>query len=131
MGFKEILQKMGEKRRQKKEMFKLAEEKLRIQQTLEERQKSANERELNRFLSEEREEQIKEALEFHRKKRQEDIQFHHNPLNTPNITNHTEWEVLREPNLFSKGKMTINENDGSVLRNNPDLMKNNRSLCGI
>lgn len=130
MGFKEVLSKLGERKRQDKEMLRLAEKKMRIQKVLEERQLSANERELNRFMDEEREEEIKEALEMMRRKRRDDISFNHNPLNVKNITNHTEWEVLKEKNMFNK-KGNMFSNQEFIHKNNPKLLKNNRRLCGI
>ena len=111
----------------KKEMFREAEQQMLIQKTLEERQKSANERELERFQKEEREEQIKEALDFYRKKRDRDIRFGHNPLDVKNITNSTEWEVMKEKNMFAKrGNMFSNQEN--IMKNNPNLLKNNNKL---
>jgi hypothetical protein len=130
MGFREALEKINARNRRKKAMVREADEQLQIQRILEERQKSANERELDRFMNEEREEQIKEALEFHRKKRQDDIAFNHNPLNTKNVVTNTEWEVLKEKNMFAqKGNMF--DNEATVMRNNPNLLKNNKRLCGL
>jgi len=131
MGFKDILEKIGEKSRQKREMLNQMSEQLRLQRLAEERQMSSNERELRKFQREDREELIKEQLNKMRKRRQRDIQFGHNPLSIPNITNHVDWEVLRNKNLFSNGKMTINEGDGNVLKNNPKLMHNNRRLFRV
>jgi predicted DsbA family dithiol-disulfide isomerase len=131
MGFKEIIQSFGERNKQKKEMFKQAEAQLRIQKLLEDRQKSSNERELEKFMKEEREEQIKSELEEYRKERDMDIKFNHNPLNTPNITNHVDWEVLKEKNMFAGHKGNIANQPTTVTRNNHNLLKNNRRLFGI
>jgi hypothetical protein len=130
MGFRDIISKLGEKRRERSEKFKEIEEDYRLQKMLEERQKSSNERELERFQKEEREENIKEALEFYRKQKDNDIRFGHNPLDTPNVTNHTDWEVLKEKNQFAaKGNMFVGQ--GNIHRSNPNLLKNNRKLFGI
>lgn len=130
MGFRELVKKIGEKQRERKEMFRIAEEKLRIQQKLENRMKSANERELERFMKEEREEQIKDQLDIMKKKRREDITFNHNSLNIKNITNHVDWEVLKEKNQFA-GNKNIFSNSEFIHKNNPDLFKNNRRICSI
>ena len=119
MGFKEALQRLGEKRREKKAMFKQAEDRLRIQRILEDRQKSANERELERFHKEDREEAIKSELDLHRIRRDKDIKFNHNPLHTKNIMK-SEWEILKEKNQFA--------NSGNMFSNTPFIHKNNRNL---
>lgn len=81
----------------------------RIQRILDTRELNSNERELIRFQEEERQENIKQALEHYRKRRQEDIDFNHNALDTPNIMN-SEWKVLKEKNQFSNHKnMFINQ----------------------
>ena len=129
MGFKEILENFNERNRMKKEMFKEAEAQMRVQEILEGRKLSANERELNRFEKEDREVQIKEALEVHRAKLKEEIEFGHNPLNAPNITNHSDFEVLKEKNLFMGHKRNIfMGHEANVMRNNPNLLKNNMRL---
>lgn len=130
MGFKDILERLGEKRRQEKEMFRQMQKKVKFQQMIEERMKSANERELERYMDEDREEMIKDKLEFMRKKRQNEINFGHNPLDTPNITNKTDWEVLKEKNQF-KQKGCMFSNQPSVLKSNNKLLKNNKRLFGI
>lgn len=101
MGIKDFIQNLSSRNREKKEQFREMELQVRMQKKLEDMQKSSNERELERFQKEEREESIKQALEIYRKKRDEDIKFGHNPLNTPNITAHADWEVMKERNLFS------------------------------
>lgn len=127
MGFTDLIRALGEKQRQRKELARQMEEQVRIKQMIEDKQKSANERELERFMKEEREEHIKEELAFYRKKRKDEIAFGHNPLNIKNITNHTDWEVLKERNLFA-GKGNMFSNEATVMKNNPNLMKNNMRL---
>lgn len=127
MAFKDILNKMGEKGRERKAVLHQMSEELRLSKIAQDRQKSSNERELERYLDEDREEMIKSRLEVARKKRDNDIRFNHNPLDTPNITNHTQWEVLKEKNQFSNNNnMFIGQE--SVLKNNKNLMKNNKKL---
>lgn len=103
MSFKDAIKSLGKNKKERKERFRQIEEQFKIQKVLEERQKSANERELERFMKEKREEQIKERLDSFRKERESDMKFNHNPLNTPNITTHTDWEVLKENNMFTGG----------------------------
>ena len=127
MGFKEIMEKFGEKGKRRKEMIRDLDEQVRIQKLVEDRQKSSNERELERFMKENREEHIKVELDEVRKMRTKDIQFNHNPLNVKNITNHTDWEVLKERNLF-KGKSSMFSNNEFIHKNNPKLLQNNPNL---
>ncbi|GBE19368.1 MAG TPA: hypothetical protein ENG87_00515 [Candidatus Pacearchaeota archaeon] len=126
MTFKEIIQKIGEKNRARKELLRQADEQDRIHSTIEERKKSANERELERFMKENREEQIKGQLDVERKKRRDDISFNHNPLHTKNIMK-AEWEVLREKNMFA-GNSNMFSNQEFIHKNNPNLLKNNMRL---
>jgi len=72
MGLKELFGKFSAGNVEKKRKFKELEEDFIMQKKLEERQKSANERELERFISEDREEKIKERLNQFRKKRTHD-----------------------------------------------------------
>jgi len=127
MGFKEIVSKLGSKSKERKEVLKNMEQQARFQKITEDRMKSSNERELERFMQEEREDEIKEALKVMRKRRENDIKFNHNPLDTPNITSGTQWEVLKEKNLFNK-KGNMFSNQHNTLKNNNNLLKNNMRL---
>ena len=100
MGFKEVLNRIKEKSQNRKEMTRQLDEQMLIQKLVTDRRKSANERELERYVDEDREENIKEVLEIARKKRQEDINFNHNPLHTKNIMK-AEWEILKEKNQIA------------------------------
>ena len=129
MGFKDIIQKMGEKQKNRKELLRKIDEQVRIEKIVEERQKSANQRELERYMNDNRENSIKQQLDIMRKSRQNEINFAHNPLNTKNIMK-SEWEVLKEKNMFSKTKSDLLNRERSVLKNNKNLLKNNRRICG-
>ena len=77
-------------------------------------------------MNEDREQMIKEQLEFARKKKQEDLSFNHNPLNTKNIMK-SKWSVLKNPNMFNKKSNMFNQ-EATVMRNNPNMFKNNKKL---
>jgi hypothetical protein len=85
MGIREYLESRKERRATSSARFKEAEEELKIHRILEERQKSANQRELERFMKEKNEETIKHELEEFRKQRDKEISFGHNPINTKNV----------------------------------------------
>ncbi len=122
MGLKEALQKMKEKKNINKELLKRALVQDRVEHIVEERKKSCNEREMERYMDEDRESIIKERLERMRKVRQDDIWFNHNPLDIKNITNHTDWEVLKEPNQF-KAKKSMFVGQRNIFRNNKNIIR--------
>ena len=126
MGIKEFMEDMRERRKEKKEVLTGMAEQMRAEEILTERKKSANERELQRFFKENREEQIKVELEKMRKIRDEDIKFGHNSLNTPNVTV-GDTELLKAKNLF-KGKGNIFSGNESIHKNNHNLLRNERWL---
>lgn len=103
MGFREILEKLKGKS-EDSDYIKELNKRMRAEEILLERRKSANQRELERDLKEEYEEDIKNKLGQMRKKRSRDINFGHNPLDTKNVVSHTEWEIMKEPSLFSNHK---------------------------
>ena len=117
---------MTEKGKARKELIRRMDEQVRMEKIVEDRQRSSNERELLRYRDEDREAMIKEHLEYARKKRSDEINFGHNPLNTKNIMK-AEWEVLKEPNQFSK-KSDMFTNQNSVMQNNSNLLKSNKEL---
>ncbi len=127
MGFKEVIQKIGGKGNKSREMISDMSEQIRMERIAQERQLSPNERELNRLANEDREEAIKERLDFAREKRQRDIDFGHNPIDAENIVAKKSWEVLKEPNQFSK-KSDMFSNKSSILHSNKDLLKSNNRL---
>lgn len=127
MGFKELIEKLGEKQRNRKEMIRQLDDNVRIHKLVEDRQKSSNERELERFQNEDREENIKHALETMRKKRDHDIKFNHNALDVENITNHTDWEVLKERNMFG-GRQNMFANQNNIHKSNHKLLNSGNIL---
>jgi hypothetical protein len=126
MGLKEIIENMRERKKDKKELIRKMDEQLKVEELLQERRKSSNERELERFWKEDKEERIKLQLEEMRKKRDKDIKFNHNPLNAKNIMK-SQWEVMKEKNMFSK-KSNMFSNSESILKNNPKLLKGGMKL---
>jgi len=127
MGLKDLINNIRERKREKKQKFIEAEEDMRIQEMLEERKKSANERELEKFMKKEREEKIKLELDKMRKKEARDINFNHNPLDVPNVISHAKWEILKEKNMF-KNNSNMFFNNEFIFKNNPNLLKNNMRL---
>ena len=130
MGFKEFIKSLGEKQRERKELLNNLSDDLRLQKLAQDRQKSSNERELERYIEEDREEMIKRNLEYYRKKRDNDIRFNHNPLNVKNITKDVDWEVLKEKNLFKNNENMFSKNESCLKGNNKLLKSNKRVIKG-
>jgi hypothetical protein len=120
MTFKEIIQSLGSKSKERKALLKQMKEQDYLEQRVQEMKKSSNQRELESYEKEDYEKMIKEKLEFARKKRQQDITYNHNPLNVKNITNHTDWQVLKEKNQFT--------NKGNMFSNQEFIHKSNKKL---
>jgi translation elongation factor EF-1beta len=122
-AIKNFIQKIKDRREVNKEEFREAERQRKIERLLNEREKSANERELEGYIKENREQEIKKALEIARKKRQEDISFGHNSLNTKNIMADTKWHIMKEKNMFKDNKNMFVGNK-FVHKGNPKLLNN-------
>lgn len=123
MSLKEIISGLSHKSKERKELFKQMQEQDKMQEIIEERKMSANERELRRFMKENREDDIKIQLDKERKLREDDIKFNHNPLNVQNITKETKWSVLKEKNMFVRNKNMFSGNN-FIHNDNPRLLKN-------
>ena len=94
MGIKEVLAKMAER----KNKFKELEEDFQLRKKLEDRQKSANERDLERYLKEQREDEIKKSLESFRKKQADDF-WASNQLSKNNMSKNQN-NILKQKNIF-------------------------------
>lgn len=95
-----MLKEILEKFRARKEAMNNIDEDYRINKTLEQRRKSANERELERHFEEQRQKQIALSLQQIRKKRNE-------------VAWKGEKNILQEPNIF--------KNHHSILTDNPNM----------
>ena len=95
-----MLKELLNKFRERKENMNNLDQDYRINKTLEQRRKSANERELERHFEEQRQKQIALTLHQIRKKRNE-------------IAWRGEKNILKEPNIF--------KNHHSILTDNPRL----------
>jgi hypothetical protein len=126
MGISDLIERAREKSRERKELMRRMDDQMRAEEILESRKLSANERELNRFMKENREESIKVQLEQARKIRDNEIKFGHNPLNAKNIMK-SDWEVLKSKNLF-KGKGNMFTNQPFIHKDNPKLFHSGMRL---
>lgn len=97
MGFKEAISRFIEKKRERDAYLKELQKRQRAEKIVEERQKSANERELSRFLDERRERLMKEQLNIERKMRAKEVLLN-DPTNVPSIFH--EGDSLVTKNIF-------------------------------
>ena len=75
-----------------------------VRTKLENRKKNANERELDKYYEEERQEQIRKELEMFRKKRQDEYWHGKNILAEKNIFKMKHPEILKQKNIFANQK---------------------------
>jgi len=71
-----------------------------VQEKYYEKKKSANERELERFVEENRQKRIKEELDKFRAYRQEEAQYGNQILKVKNMFNGSGNEILDQKNIF-------------------------------
>ena len=101
MGIKEFLK----NRLSKTERFKEAEEERKINRLLDEREKSSNERELERYWKEKREERIKQQLDIVRKQKTRELWESNMFRNNKNIIKGHD-KIMTSDNMFmGKGNM--------------------------
>lgn len=107
MGIREFLDRLRSKKAKAKEF----EDEMRVQERYYDKKKSADERELERFHEEHRQKQIKAELENWRKSKQEEIEFGHQILETPNMYSKEKSIIMKQKNLFNK-KSNLNTKGG-------------------
>lgn len=92
-----MIKELLEKLKQRKAKLKDAEEDVRIQKIIEQKQKNANERELESYLEEERQKRIKLDLDKYHKKKQDEF-WHGNNL----LKNNKRYmdNLPKEKNIF-------------------------------
>lgn len=106
MGIKEALVKIAERNAEKKRKFKQLEEDFLMRKKLEERQKSANERELERVMNERREAMIKTQLDKYRKEKRRELLKGNSLFNQGASILKEENPILKQKNIFKmKGNM--------------------------
>ena len=104
MSVMDLIRKMGERKKITKEKFKEAQENMKIEHMLEERQKSANQRELERYMKEEKESQIKYELDIIHKKQNHENWKGTNLLKQKSILTN-DRPILKEKNIFMDNKI--------------------------
>jgi len=100
-----MIRKMGEKKAITKQKFKEAQEDMKIHHMIEERQKSSNQRELEKRLKDQEEMRIKKTLDSMRRKEQRDTWSGKDSIMNQK-TNILTRSILKERNIFLDGKST-------------------------
>lgn len=97
-----------------KEKYKQAELEMKIAKTLEERQKSSNERELERYMKEQHEAKIKQTLDkIHDKQNKESWKSPNQVIHQSKRILHEDSNILKQKNIF-KGNKNITMNKGGM-----------------
>jgi len=110
MGIKDLINRFGSK----DEMLKQALEQRRVEKRVMELEKTSNERELERFMKEEREDMIKKELEEFRAKRQKEYQYGN--------------KILQVRNMFKGGKNDVLKDNKKLLKTDHKLLKGGKRL---
>lgn len=105
MGIMNFVRKFGKDKQIVKEKYKEAEQELRIQQMLEERQKSSNRRELEKYMKDQEEAEIKRRLDVIHKKQNQDLWKPKNHVFDQKMTIlKDDRPILKEKNIFVDNK---------------------------
>jgi len=111
---KNLIKGMGENKKEIKEKFKEAQQNQKVIRMLEEREKSANQRELERYMEEQRESKIKQALDKIHKKQNADnwkgdliFKGHKSILHEDTKVLSNDRPILGQKNIFLDNKFQI------------------------
>lgn len=108
MGIMDLIRKISQNKAETKKKFKQMQEDDRLQNMLEERKKSSNRRELERYEKEQEEKAIKEALDKIHHKQQEDTWSGRNSImNSKTTILKEDRPILMEKNIFLDNKTKI------------------------
>ena len=113
MTIMDLLKKIGSNKSKQREKFKEAQEDLKIQTMLEERQKSSNRREFERYVKEQEEMKIKQALDKIHKKQTSENWKGTSLLKGKSILAN-DRPILMEKNIFLDNKTKIPIGGGSM-----------------
>ena len=110
---KNLLKGSGDKK-EFKEKFKQAQQERKVENMLNEREKSSNQRELERYMNEKHEAQIKEALnKIHKKQNQENWKSTKTILSEKTTMLNNDRPILKEKNIF-KGNQNMFTKEHSI-----------------
>lgn len=111
MAIKDVLLNYLNRNNEYKRNFSLEQQGRRINATLDARQKNANERELERFIEEDRQKKIKIALEQYRKERQREY-WHPTSINKG-------WDSMKGKSIMHQKKLFMgNQMKANILKGN-------------
>ena len=113
MSVMDIVRNWSENRKEKSETFNKMQEQDRLESMVEERKKSSNRRELERYMHEQEEAEIKRQLEMIRKKKNKDTWKSNSLLKGGKSILNEDRPILKEKNIFKNSKAT---NHGSMFK---------------
>ena len=115
MTIMDLIRKMTGKKSESKEKYKDAEEEIKIQRLLEERSKSSNRRELERYMKEEEEARIKVALDkIRHQKTSDDWGGKSSLMNQKMTILKNDRPILMEKNIFSNNQQSMSVPKGDL-----------------
>ena len=115
MSVMDIIRNWSERKKEKKEKFKEMQEDNRLEEMLIERKKSANRRELERYMREDEEKQIKMELDRIHKKQNKDNWSSNTILKKDKSILTNDRPILKEKNIFMNQKNMF-MNQGSMFK---------------
>ena len=109
----DVIRRMGEKRKETKEKFKQLQQDDKLNTMLEERKKSSNQRELEKYYKDQEEKSIKEALDKVHKQQTQDSWKGTTLSKQPNILRN-ERPILKEKNIFKNKTNMFLDNKSDI-----------------
>jgi len=107
MSLMDAIRRMGERKKITKQRFKEVQEEDKIRNLIEQRKLSANERELEKYMKDQRELQIKCELDKIHKKQNHENWKGNNPLKSQTSILRNDRPILKEKNIFLDNKSNI------------------------
>jgi len=102
MGIMDLIKKMGERKKETSHKFKEMQEEDRLNTMLEERKKSSNRRELEKYMRDKEEEKIKETLgKIHKEQNKGFWKSENSPFKQKMNILHEDRPILKEKNIFT------------------------------
>jgi len=121
MALIDLIKRISQKKSERSQKFKELEEDYHLQKMLEERQKSSNQRELERYMKENHENNIKRQLDIIRKVKTQEAWKDSSILNGGNKILDTNSQILKNDRPILKQKNIFKEKQTKPLLNNNSM----------
>jgi hypothetical protein len=109
MGLKDLIKKWNDSRKEKSSEFKEMQERHHFEKVIEQRDKSSEERQLERFQEEDRQKRIKMALDKYNKNKTKELwKGDYSILNNQHNILKEDKQLLKQKNIFSGNQHKMN-----------------------